>query len=438
MVGAPSRGDGTRPDGLRDRLDAPRWVSIRGGLAAVLLITSSASLSSAFRKLLKSYATVHLAVAWASVRFPEYDALAKAEQKMGRAVIGTHFYQTAPEFIEKFAADERVRFVMDHSGVFHPKLYLFEREDGWACIVGSANFTAGGFGQNQEACLLVTETDDPRGKILANARATIDRYWNHAVPGDTIDLNRYRNMRERLARPLAHAAGQFGTGKSRRRVEEVDVLNLNWAEFLSKVRSERDDAFDMRLEVLKVARGLFRDYKTFADMPVEDRRGIAGFRQDRKVHWEWFGSMQGAGVYKHLVNDSPGLLSEALDQVPLDGQVTREDYLEFVDRYMQAFPLANGERTRHGLATATRLLTMKRPDYFVCLDGANRSRLLHDFGVNVPHHDYEGYWDKIVERLKLATWWNARRPREATAGQVWDGRAAMLDAIYYPPTIRDA
>lgn len=398
------------------------------------LITSSARLSRAFRRLLDSCATVHLAVAWASVGFPEHDALAAAERKMGRAVIGTHFYQTAPEFIEKFAADERVRFVADHSGVFHPKLYLFERErGGWACIVGSANFTAGGFGRNQEACLLVTKADDPRGEILANARASIDRYWNDAIPGDRIDLDRYRKMRERLARPLAHAAGQFGTGKSGRLVEEVEVLNLSWAEFLSKVRSDMHHALDGRLKVLKAARRLFRRYKTFADMPVEDRQGIAGFREDDDVTWGWFGSMRGAGVYKNLVNDSPDLLSEALDQVPLDGQVTREDYLEFVGRYMRAFPLRNGERTRHGLATATRLLAMKRPDYFVCLDGANRHHLLKDFGVIVTPHDYEGYWDKIVERLKLATWWNARRPTETTAGRVWDGRAAMLDAIYYAP-----
>ncbi len=77
---------------------------------------------------------------------------------------------------------------------------------------------------------------------------------------------------------------------------------------------------------------------------------------------------------------------------------------------------------------------MKRPDYFVCLDSANRRHLCKDFQITLAPHDYAGYWDEIVERLKLATWWNARRPPEATAGRVWEGRPAMLDAIYYVPT----
>ncbi len=180
-------------------------------------------------------------MAWASVGFSEYEALVDAEQKIGRVVIGTHFYQTHPEFIEKFSSDTRVRFVMDHSGVFHPKLYLFEREGGaWTCIVGSANFTAGGFLRNNEACLLVTEATDPHGMTLAEVHASLERYWKDAVPGTNIDLDRYREMHKRLARSLAHAAGKFGKGQPGRAIEDVEVLNMSWDEFLQKVRDDMD------------------------------------------------------------------------------------------------------------------------------------------------------------------------------------------------------
>jgi hypothetical protein len=156
-----------------------------------------------------------------------------------------------------FSGDKRVRFVMNNSGVFHPKLYLFEREGGgWAFIVGSANFTGGGFGQNQEACLLATDADDPGGTVLVDALTLINRYWDGAVPGKTIDLDRYREMRKRLAQPLAHAASQFGTGKPGRLIEEVDVLNMSWAEFLEKVSSDEHHALDRRLVVLDAARNL--------------------------------------------------------------------------------------------------------------------------------------------------------------------------------------
>lgn len=52
--------------------------------------------------------------------------------------------------------DKRVRFAMDSSGVFHPKLYLFESSDqDWSCLIGSASFGAAVFSTNTEACLLL-------------------------------------------------------------------------------------------------------------------------------------------------------------------------------------------------------------------------------------------------------------------------------------------
>jgi hypothetical protein len=71
--------DGQSPGGLlvgpRSKLDRrPRGSSVEGFMV-VQLITSSTQLSTVFRKLLGSCTTVHLAVAWASVGFPEHDAL---------------------------------------------------------------------------------------------------------------------------------------------------------------------------------------------------------------------------------------------------------------------------------------------------------------------------------------------------------------------------
>jgi hypothetical protein len=237
------------------------------------------------------------------VGFAEYDALIEAKEKIGRAIIGTHFYQTAPDFIETFSTNLRVRFIMDHSAVFHPKLYLFEHgRRGWACIVGSANFTAGGFGRNQEACVLVTNGDVSADAFIANARVLIKRYWDDAVPGSEINLARYREMQKRFAKPLAHAGGHFGDGRPGRVIEEVDILNMSWDEFLKIIRANNDDALGKRLTVLGAARNLFRDHEPFESMKTLDRQGIAGFREDDGIPWAWFGSMRGAGVFKKIVN----------------------------------------------------------------------------------------------------------------------------------------
>jgi hypothetical protein len=135
-------------------------------------------------------------------------------------------------------------------------------------------------------------------------------------------------------------------------------------------------------------------------------------------------------VFKKIVNANSARLSKALNIIPSRGEVRRDEYLAYIDGYIAAYP---GQK-RHGLATATRLLAMKRPDYFVCFDGENRDGLCKGFGITLGHHDYERYWDSIVERILISKWWTSPRPSGAQARAIWDGRAAFLDSLYYRPT----
>ncbi len=49
------------------------------------------------------------------------------------------------------------------------------------------------------------------------------------------------------------------------------------------------------------------------------------------------------------------------------------------------------------------------------------------------HHHYERYWDRVIEKIMLAEWWNSARPKDPQQAAVWDGRAAFLDSLYYAP-----
>jgi hypothetical protein len=46
---------------------------------------------------------------------------------------------------------------------------------------------------------------------------------------------------------------------------------------------------------------------------------------------------------------------------------------------------------------------------------------------------YDRYWDEIIERIMDSPWWNSPCPQSETDAIVWNGRAAMLDAIFYKP-----
>jgi hypothetical protein len=232
---------------------------------------------------------------------------------------------------------------------------------------------------------------------------------------------------------LEKLQGKFGDKATSKNLSEIDLLNCSWTEFLEQVRRDRHHGLERRLKVLAAAKALFARYASFKDMPREDRQGLAGFLESEELPWGWFGSMRGAGVFKNLVNERPLAFSKALDCIPPNGIVRREDYLAFIQRYLSAFPKKGGDPTRHGLGMATRLLAMKRPDYFVCFDSANKAGLSNAFGLVMSHHDYEAYWDAIIERILEAKRWNAPRPNGSDASGVWDGRAAFLDAIYYEP-----
>ena len=84
------------------------------------------------------------------------------------------------------------------------------------------------------------------------------------------------------------------------------------------------------------------------------------------------------------------------------------------------------------MATATRLLAMKRPDYFVCVDSKNRKGLCHAFLVPTSV-TLDDYWESFCMRIQQAAWWLVPEPKGTLERSVWRGRAAFLDALFYEP-----
>ncbi|MDK9763266.1 hypothetical protein KI743_14770 [Vibrio sp. D420a] len=135
--------------------------------------------------------------------------------------------------------------------------------------------------------------------------------------------------------------------------------------------------------------------------------------------------MVGAGKFKNRINTNNEFISAALEQIPLNGPVGEADYKSFVTQFKLAFPDGGA-----GIAIASRLLAMKRPDYFVCLDSQNRAELCRDFGIPA-NVNFDTYWVNIIVRILDSVWWSAPRPIDPIERQAWEGRAAMIDATFY-------
>lgn len=390
------------------------------------LITTNSGLRTNLARLIKKYPNVAFAVAWASAGTDVFNELKKNRSNIHKAVIGTHFYQTHPDVLDVFVDSEKVRFMLQPKGVFHPKVYLFWDKREWELLIGSANLTAGAMNQNSEVMALVSSASNDAAPLKDEIIALIDRYFSDARTVCAEDAAAYRALWQKQQPVLRRLSGQYGKDKNNRSPVDSSVMAMTWERFVAAVRNDPYHGFENRCDLLQLVREAFGRVGQFQLMDRGLRKTIAGLPNDVDSRWGWFGSMKGAGYYHQAVNDNSPHLSQALDQIPLTGQVSRQHYDAYLAEFLRAFP--NG---RHGIGIASRLLALKRPDYFVCIDSKNKQRLCQDFGIKQTGLDYERYWDEVIERITDSVWWNEPRPVNPVEAAVWDGRAAMLDAIFY-------
>ena len=88
------------------------------------LITTAKELEKEFRRLTQQYENFYWATAWAGVGSKHFENLLANKDKIKKIVVGIHFYQTHPDFIETFLEHKNIQFVNQPQGTFHPKLYF--------------------------------------------------------------------------------------------------------------------------------------------------------------------------------------------------------------------------------------------------------------------------------------------------------------------------
>lgn len=374
-----------------------------------------------------------VAVAWAGANTVA-DAMRKACDKIGKMVIGTHMYQTDPAVLRAFMSCEGARCLPPNGRLFHPKVYLFETPQRLAAVVGSHNLTGGAFdGKNIEVSVLLEGNKDD--SVFSNLAAFIKSSWNSAEKVKEDFLFAYE-AQHRTNKGMRSALEEFHRLKMPHTGAKTSPTALTWAKFVKGVKHDDHHSLDGRLATLEGAAVLFSEYGSFAAMSPDQRKAIAGTYGSNEqrlddLQWAWFGSMFGQGDFKNLVNESPKLLSDALDHIPADGNVTRVQFNDFVHDFDLAF-----KRKSHkgGVATASRLLAMKRPDFFVGVNNANRNGICNAFGVAPTTLNLGNYWERIVIPTQNSPCWLHERPRRALEGRIWDNRAALLDGIYYVPS----
>ncbi len=390
------------------------------------LISTNNALKTTLSRLVKKYENISFAVAWASDGTEIFNEIIKKLKNIHKSVIGTHFYQTHPNVLDAFVDDQKIRFMLQPNGVFHPKIYLFWNDDEWEALIGSANLTIGALTKNSEVMVLISGMKSDTS-IKIKVLTLIKDYWEKSRSVSADDARAYRDFWERNQYSLRRLSGQYGKFARSNSPIESKIMTMTWEQFIDKVKKNPHDdhEFEGRCRLLKLVHENFNCTHLFRDMETGVRKTIAGLPNEYNDNWTWFGSMRGDGIFHSAINNNNGCISSALDNIPISGPVTEEQYKAYFEEFCNAFV-----DVKNRVGIASRLLAMKRPDYFVCLSSKNKKELCKSFGIK-QKIDYESYWEEIIERIMDSVWWKEPRPNNREDWNVWDGRAAMLDSIFY-------
>jgi hypothetical protein len=208
-------------------------------------------------------------------------------------------------------------------------------------------------------------------------------------------------------------------------------MNWTWRKYVEEIYEKEHHGVDQRLAMLDHVREWIIAVPHFSDIETEKRKFIAGAPNKEPVKgWGFFGSMKGNGSFVNLVIENNPNISQALDLIPFTGVISQSQYEDYVAAFQQAFVGTHFENANN-IATATRLLAMKRPDTFVCYDKANKQGLCEDFRLKQTGMDFISYWEDVICRIRECVWYNSPAPREGEERGIWEARAAFLDSLYY-------
>jgi len=368
------------------------------------------------------------AVAWATHNHEFYKNLEKHPNRIALGFVGLHFYQTSPEFIEQFSNHQNIYYVDPaNSAVFHPKVYVFELKEQYAVIIGSANMTTGALTKNHELCILYyTDKNDKTVKSLLQSiksfsslkLAKIDKKW----------LEIYTQKAKAYKRAIRKISTSKNTSEIANILPDLNI-NIDWSSYSTKVRKDKyKNSFEERLALLDKCQTLLAN-KSLSDMSYSERKLIAGLKdKDAVLNSGWFGSLEPNGIVKQIIKEYPKIFSEALDQIPITGMITKNDYNKFINIFEKLFNQKKFARTP-SIVSLTRFLCIKRPDFFVSINKKNFEQLSNALNFKKKHSS-ESYWELIL-LIHQQPWYTVKLPKNDPDYSLWKYRVAMLDAIYY-------
>jgi hypothetical protein len=399
-----------------------------------ILILTSSSYADEFARCCRDYSSLHMAVAWCSS--PQQQSLPyKYIEKFGRALlatIGTSFNRTHPDAIEWFGQIKAdIRVFQTNGALFHPKVYVFTRDDHYAVFAGSSNFTYGGFYTNVEVNTLIEGSlASGNGEYVRALKDRLNEWHSDKCSFEPTRewLSQYRKAYESTAASERESGIPTPSSVEEEIPAAAWLQHADWDVYYGKIVEglrQRDlDGEEYHKELNAAARELPLPWRTAYFDDKEKRRIIGGITPQ----YGWLGHVAASGRFRGLM--AKGTMRQ------------REVIVGAINRIANMNPpipwhklkLALDELAKLGFTMKvwSRLLCIVRPDTYCTVASTSvRRKLAKTLGLT--QHTFERP-DGYIQLLKLihsSPWFRSTRPEGPREAAVWDRRVAFLDAIFY-------
>jgi len=213
-----------------------------------------------------------------------------------------------------------------------------------------------------------------------------------------------------------------------------------WPVFYQAIEQNREvQALDERLRLLVHIESL-REQRLaqMNELDIDVFAGKHSAQHDPGVYNfdnEWFASTKGAKLFHQLLLEQTEAFDEALSYIPLEGEVSHQDYKNFVAAYTQIFQCYTADKPegeKAPLAPATRLLAMRRPDQFIALTNAKIELYCQGFSTaKFNGFDLHAYWTELILTLRSFAFWRQAEPEAENEQLIWRHRALMADLFLF-------
>lgn len=405
-------------------------------------------LHTRFTALLSKASSVDIATAWVTPgeHLRALDAAASRGVKI-RAIVGISGNATHPDALEELSRITAggLRIVPKGDRLFHPKLYLFQWDEGGIvkrrAWIGSANFTRAGFAgysNANEEIVLEVGPGEPADALADWFRERWDRCRVDSPIED--EIGRYRKDWKRS--PPNRQIRQMTSGPVSDRKDPLDDDD------------RRTQSLEGYRQALEECEELLRDEGT--GWKILDPRGHSYMRaiSDRGE------LLRGATSWSQLDDDSLRRLKGSyrrrdLKWWGLTGTMGRKNCLAVRQNERKIRARLDAVRQAHdrefphvavvamralmdidnvGYGTATLLLTLARPDRLLSVNARSQKGYGALSGLRPSALEKPEYYGKLLDEwLYRQRWYQDGPPTDEGLLRIWKSRAALVDSFVCEP-----